>query len=462
MSELDSAGFYHHISDQFTVNEKFYAHESKSIASGFLTSEQSPISLFDKLIEMQNEINALKEQIAGTLGELAVKIQYEDGTVESVQNGTVKQIFAGYYTDDVADLQIKKGHIVTKTFKILLENEKATPLELISRLAGDRKTTAFTSTANSAFGANGNQTTVDSEVADDSYYLSQGKYDMVPVLYQNTTAAEFTSTIYLNEAPTQSAQLKGQFIYSRYKDVSNSNVLYTTQNEDSADTSGAIAYEYGMYDILTASVTGGPAESFIWTGTWDVNDDPVVTTPSILSTAGVTYNNNIFLHGDHPDINGLSSPVYNNVYASGANHVQSKAAKVNGIQTAYFYDNSLARTTKMAFEPNDQYLLGGKSCGAYLFLSPLSIDSIVVDADNTSGKYLVKNGENNAVAIDVVFQYRMTDYGGASESSLGFVGGIATQPISNLTYSKRIGLDILDSANNKFSFDLEVFAKYTA
>ena len=462
MSELDSMGFYQHIGDQFTVNEKFYAHESKSIASGFLTSEQSPISLFDKLIEMQNEINALKEQIAGTLGELAVKIQYEDGTVESVQNGTVKQIFAGYYTDDVADLQIKKGHIVTKTFKILLENEKATPLELISRLAGDRRQPVYTSTVNSNFGVNGNQSTLDSEVADDSFYLSQGKYDMVPVLYQNTTASEFASTSYLNEAPTQSAQLKGQFIYSRYKDVSNSNVLYTTQNEDSADTSGAIAYEYGMYDILTANVNGGPAESFIWTGTWDVNNDPVVTTTSILSTAAVTYNDNIFLHGDHPDINGLSSPVYNDIYANGANHIQSKAAKKNGIQTAYFYDNSLARTTKMAFEPNDQYLLGGKSCGAYLFLSPLSIESIVVDADNTSGKYIVKNGENNAVAIDVVFQYRMTDYGGASEASLGFIGGIAAQPISNLTYSKRIGLDILDSESNKFSFDLEVFAKYTA
>ena len=465
LDELQSAGVYQHVNDSFTVNEKYFSHESKSIASGFLTSEQSPISLFDKLIEMQNEINALKEQIAGTLGELAVKIQKEDGTVEAVQNGTVKQIFAGYYTDEVADLQIKKGHIVTKTFKIILENEKATPLELISRLAGDRKQPVYTSTASSNFGVNGNQATVDSEVADDAFYLSQGKYDMVPALYQNTTAPEFASEIYLNEAPTQSAQLKGQFIYSRFKDVSNSSALYTTDNIDTSDTSGAIAYEYGMYDIATASISGGPTDSFIWVGSWDVNNDPEVTTPSILSTAlpaGVTYNNSILLHGDHPDINGLSAPVYNDIYDNGANHVQSKAAGINGTQTAYFYDNSVGRTVKMAFEPNDQYLLGGKSCGAYLFMSPLSIDTIKVDADNTSGKYIVKTGESNAVSIDVVFQYRMTDYGGASEASLGFVGGIANQQISNLTYSKKIGLDILDSENNKFSFDLEVFAKYTA
>lgn len=463
IGELESAGMYTHMSDQFTVNEKFFAHESSSIASGFLTSEQSPISLFDKLVQMQNEINALKEQIAGTLGELAVKIQYEDGTVESVQNGTVKQIFAGYYTDDVADLQIKKGHIVTKTFKILLENEKATPLELISRLAGDRKQPVYTSTANSNFGVNGNQATVDSEVSDDSFYLSQGKYDQVPVLYQNTTAAEFASQIYLNEAPTQSAQLKGQFIYSRFKDISNSNTLYSVIDQDTADTSGAITYEYGMYDILSANISGGPVgDSFVWTGTWDGNNNPIVTSTSILSIASVPYNGSILLHGDHPDINGLSSPSYVSIYNNGANHVQSKSAKINGIQTAYFYDLSEARTAKMAFEPNDQYLLGGKSCGAYLFMSPLSIDSISVDADNTSGKYIVKNGESNAVSIDVVFQYRMTDYGGTSTSGVGFVGGIQGQPISNLTYSKRIGLDVLDSESNKFSFDLEVFAKYTA
>ena len=30
----------------------------------------------------------------------------------------------------------------------------------------------------------------------------------------------------------------------------------------------------------------------------------------------------------------------------------------------------------------------------------------------------------------------------------------------NLTYSKRIGFDILDSNDNLYSFDIEIFAKY--
>jgi hypothetical protein len=59
----------------------------------------------------------------------------------------------------------------------------------------------------------------------------------------------------------------------------------------------------------------------------------------------------------------------------------------------------------------------------------------------------------------------MTDYFGVTASggvdtSTGRIGGKNTNPISNLTYSKTIGLDIFDSNENQFSFDLEVFAKY--
>lgn len=456
VDELETAGMYTHINDAFIVNEKYYAHEAQNIASGFLTAEQSPVSLFEKLIEMQKEIDALKEKIAGTVGELAVKIQFEDGTVESVQNGTAKQIFAGYYTDEVADLQIKKGHIVTKTFKIILENEKATPLELISRLAGDRKVTAPISTVSSNFGPN-TAGAVAPEVADDAYYLSQGKYDLVPSLYQNTSATEFASTNYLNEAPNQSAQLKGQFAYSRFKNIANSEDLYATTNLDASNTIAAIDHEYSLYDLSSVTLPAVP-NSYVWNGTWSSNQ-PVATAVDTVNGQSLNYDNGIHMHIDHPVLQTTSN--FNQVFGGGANIVQSKGASFNNKQMAYFYDQPAGRTVKMAFEPNDQYLLGGKSCGAYLFMSPLSIESLSVDADNTSGKYVVKNGESNAISIDVIFQYRMTDYAGA-EANLGYVGGIESNPLSNLTYSKRIGIDILDTDNNLFAFDLEVFAKYTA
>lgn len=119
------------------------------------------------------------------------------------------------------------------------------------------------------------------------------------------------------------------------------------------------------------------------------------------------------------------------------------------------------RTLKMSFDANDQYLLGGRSCGSYLFLSPTNTDSLLVDGDNKFGRKYVTTGEANAVSIDVVFQYRMTDYAGDNPASdVGRVGGQLGTNITNLTYAKRIGIDIFDSDSEQFSFDLEVFAKY--
>ena len=128
----------------------------------------------------------------------------------------------------------------------------------------------------------------------------------------------------------------------------------------------------------------------------------------------------------------------------------------------------------MSFEDNDQFLLGGRSCGAYLFLSPTRVGSLSVDGDNKFGKRKIGKVDTKQVnsltakspniTVDVVFQYRMTDYFGVTgtgvDTSSGRLGGLNTNQISNLTYSKKIGLDLFDTGDNQFSFDLEVFAKY--
>ena len=55
----------------------------------------------------------------------------------------------------------------------------------------------------------------------------------------------------------------------------------------------------------------------------------------------------------------------------------------------------------------------------------------------------------------------MTDYFGNNETiDTGRIGGLARLAFNNLTYTKKIGLDIFDKHGEQFSFDLEVFAKY--
>ena len=77
---------------------------------------------------------------------------------------------------------------------MLLENTKATKLELVSRLVGDRNLPAYRSTtAGSAIADNGfgviendnNVADADVKISSDNYYTSEGKYDLVPIQYQN-------------------------------------------------------------------------------------------------------------------------------------------------------------------------------------------------------------------------------------------------------------------------------------
>lgn len=547
--ELTSKGVFSHINDSFSANEKYYAHSATSIASGFLSAEQKPISVYDKIAELEAQIAGLKDTVEVEIGELIVKIMDEDGTVTVINNDTKNEIFAGYYTDEVASLTIKKGHIVTKTFKLLLENTKATKLELVSRLIGDRNLPAYRSTSTiSTISSNGfgvklndsGNTDVDNKVSSDNYYTSEGKYDLVPIQYQNIDNTSISSYDLLAEAPYQSAQRRGQFVYSRFMDIANQNPLYTT--ESLLDTTGGgnsfINYEYslnyadfqGTDSVTLESVTGdGDSVDFIWTGTFgrsslgvsanaDISSDfssSKVDVCSIGTIGAANYNNGLFLHKDHPDLENLYQDLQDNgssnnanvtvaeqqtniqtlvnnalytmpipsTYATGTSYVYSglaigssfspsainanKATKQLAFQKTSNLITEGDRTFKMSFDANDQYLLGGRSCGAFLFLSPINLNTLKVGGDTRQSRKNIKKKVGNldsssALSVDIVFQYRMTDYfGNDSDSDIGRVGGQAKLRFPNLTYTKKIGLDIFDKYDQQFSFDLEVFAKYS-
>jgi hypothetical protein len=518
--DLESKGVYSHIGDSFIANEKYFAHEATSIASGFLSPEQTPISLFDKLTALQNEVNSLQETISGIKGELTVKLVSEEGTVTNINKNTNNKVFAGYYSEEVADLTVKKGHIVTKTFKLLLENTNATQLELIARIVGDRDLPAYrsSSSASSAvingFGINPDvNASINNKVIDDTYYTTEGKYDIAPIQYQNLSQGEdsitYEGSTYNYAAPYQSSQRRGQFIYSRFADIANDRELYIVnpinQNGNIFD------YEYGTsYSVAATSLTGNATSSdYVWAGSFGIAADNALNTPTgtydlsvafsgnVIDVASVgssgiigttAYDAGIFLHKDHPDLVNLYSSYTNSASSSSAMTAAEMNTAVASINDNALYTMSIlatydgdaidgkkqlgyrstllpngidTRTLKMSFDTNDQYLLGGKSCGSYLFLSPTNTDSFLVDGDNKFGRKYVQTGETNAVSIDVVFQYRMSDYAGNNPATdTGRIGGLLGTNLSNLTYAKRIGIDIFDSDSEQFSFDLEVFAKY--
>lgn len=516
--ELESRGVYDHIGDSFAANEKYFAHTATSIASGFLSPEQTPITLFDKLTQLQNEVTSLQETISGIKGELTIKLVTEEGTVISINKNTNNKVFAGYYTDEIADLTVKKGHIVTKTFKLLLENTNATQLELIARIIGDRSLPTFRSsvtgsdTITNGFGVDPASTAIPEKVINDVYYTTEAKYDVVPVQYQNVDSTSLALIFGANGleynylAPYQSAQRRGQFIYSRFMDISNENKLYA--DSPLVTPSNSISdYEYLLsYDSTTLpAITGtGTGSDYIWNGSFGTYTTAYnvsgafstskVNVTGVSNITSTSYDNGIYLHKEHPDLSNLYTSYQSSVAISSAMtdaevtsilqaQIDSAAIgtmsitstisseETNGkLQLGYKHSDGLIgtigginydRTLKMSFDANDQYLLGGKSCGSYLFMSPINPDSLLVDGDNKFGRKYVTTGETNSVSIDLVFQYRMTDYAGNDNANdVGRVGGIMSNTINNLTYAKRIGIDTFDADGEQFSFDVEVFAKY--
>jgi hypothetical protein len=103
---------------------------------------------------------------------------------------------------------------------------------------------------------------------------------------------------------------------------------------------------------------------------------------------------------------------------------------------------------KLGFTENDRFLIGKYTCGAYLFLGPPTASSIQVEGSTALASRYVEQGVENSINIPLIFQFRSTDY-------LGNIGGyrLNGNP-SNITYQKKIGIDIQVRNSAPFSFDL--------
>ena len=514
--DLESVGVYKHVGESFTVGSQTFAHSANTIASGFITDAQAPITVYEKLLALQNEVLSLRAVIEKTTGELLVRIIDENGNVTPVTNNSTVQLFAGYYSQEIPAVN-GKGAIVTKNFKIELSNTKATDLELISRIVGDTTQPAPVSTNNTKFGLG---TGTPDPVYNSDYYRDEAKYDLVPVIYQNINNL---NTDYINSGPDQSSQLKGQFIYSRFKNIANDDNLYVIDKEginndgnintvsDYGTNSAYDKYEYGISYIFSTvpqdtinpefknfsgvgvtttaytPISGSPND-FVWNGGFSgATPQKVAIGTQITYTQ---YSNGIYLHVDHPLLktyndglvpgstlkqiasNGLiGMPKTASLRATDAHGKKQTPLRIIDTISTTITDPitnivtnvpGLRQTGKAGFSPEDQYLLGGRSCGSFLYISPLNVNSLVVDSSNKSGKKLIPGGSANAVSVDLVYQYRMTDYYGPKATGTGRVGGILDNTFTNLSYAKKIGIDIIDFGNNDFKFDVEVTSKYAA
>jgi hypothetical protein len=458
--DLTARGLDKHLSDAFTNVDRYYAHTSTSIASGFFDNAGKALNLFQKLIAIDNELASLKALVARAKGTLAVYIR-ADNNLFKVKNGSTVRLFAGYYTDLVnLSNPANQGKIVTKTFSIELRNEAATPLELASIVNGGLSVQPPTNLAPGVTG---------------DYELNR-IYHKTPIALTSVTPSDVPTNVtggFIHTSAFQSGNARGQFIYPRYKSVGlNENLYFPATGTSYNQTISTIGTQGG----LTGPSNNGILIPF---GT-NVQGNP---NPNIWNqSTGPSGNGNLTefcVHRNHPALTGtfsrssLLNPVNSTtglmIYPA-IRHTAGFEADVNsnrtvgGVMTAHFQQmeftpglnapanstNDFAFPYKIGFDEEDEWLVGKYTCGAYLYMAPVSHSSVQVEGTTALAKKDLLFGEENAITVPVIFQFRTLD-------KLNLIGGfrIGNQP-RNIVYSKKIGLDIKVRNEELFSFDIIV------
>ena len=139
-NELSSRGLDEHLSDQITIDNKVYHHDSNSILSGFRDSNGNSLDLFTYLQSLQDRIKILEEKIDRAKGELEIVV-LRNNQEFLISNGseTTFNIECEDYLEKFTQVGAPSGRVyqnniyVIKDFVIRIKNKSTTsPLGLLS------------------------------------------------------------------------------------------------------------------------------------------------------------------------------------------------------------------------------------------------------------------------------------------------------------------------------------------
>jgi len=504
---LIARGLDTHLANQFTTGDKFFAHKADDIASGFFTNEGNVINLYEQLNALKTALEGVQQALSKDSGVIKVSVIDSSGTVVDVNNGDTVSLFAGYYKDQIKDTTggttvYREGKIITKQYVISIQNTSSTQLELISLLYGGMSEIATASDPTA--------------YPTDDYHVNR-RYDQVPISVIQNNVPVIGS---FNQAPSsQSGQVKSQYINSRIRNYGLSEEMYFQQNLDlgtltQTDEPYTLAASYATSAVATAyigqtisgtripfnwghylpfmpqaSIPGSSTDSRVWNGTTASsgagNGGGRLTEFCIskqhphISTLGASFAYSV------PNLIDFFRPVFNGgVPATAATRQKllpfahalhfetsvsedtnvfgvkyySQAARVTPVSTegiASNLRNDSNYPIKLGFTENDEYLIGKYTCGAYLFMSPQNYQAASVEGNFPSrSSKSIKSGAENAINIPVIFQYRCSD-------QIGKIGGHRQLgDLTNVKYTKKIGIDIILKDDSPFSFDIEVSTQY--
>ena len=510
-----------HMASSFYTNDKYFAHTAENITSGFLSPEQTPITLYDKLQELQSQINMIIEKINQTVGDITVNLidNSDEQKVYTLNEGGTTYINAGDYVSAIKNLDDdkKNGAIVTKIFYLDISTDAQSGLFLLSKLTGDR----FSMCPSTIKDRNGNiiKTAVDGgnsyvdydnvitlSTTSGSYYYEQGRYDLVPINLTNPEVIDFQIG---SPSMYQSAQCRGQFVYSRFRNIGDTFDMYANTMVDNKPVfkydakfaESEVTYEHTRIGVTPEEIN---AEDEEWkieyqqlTGstksTNSLNDSvfkilnrlPKTWIKGETATTGSRYNKRTLVRatrlyeGDPEDvvknINRISSrlekltatnsstytiiPKIQSAY--GFSDWGSYIDSIGGNELSSFdgdHDPTFFTTHKIGYEDKDRYAKNSETCNSYLFLSPVNHNEIQVDGDTLDSSKSLSAGET--LKVPIIYQFRMTDYNGYIFGNKKLKE--SSTIVKNTKYANIIGIDIWTDRNalKPKQYDIIIYSTY--
>ena len=473
--ELSAQGLNQHLSEQFTTNNKTFYHTANGIASGFFGADGSVVSLYQKLIDLQNQVDALRAAVTKSVGQINVEIVSSDLQIPtgSILPGSVISIEVPSYSSQFTNsLTTDAGKISSTVLSLKISNVASSPLELASLLPG-----ALSVKVN------------DSTPPLPGYYQNL-RYDQVPMSQTALSPGDIIGptgspdNMSTSQAPPYaSANLYSQWLYPRFKNVGGDQSLYVENNAPYAsnyDYAGAIPVNGNSlipHNPALISPTGslsGGSNSLVWVGGYTgatgaktpIGNGPLsefcihTSHPALNNGAGTgfdelvkpNYSNGSIVYPAFRQSLYFQTDTNSNDYYKQLGYSQVSTPFVTGVSGSNRTDAMYAQ--KLGFDPNDEYLIGKYSCGAYLFLAPPTNSSIQVSGSSSLSSTIIGTGTSNSILVPVIFQFRAVD-------KLGYVGGFRLAGnLTNIVYSKTIGIDIKPRYSDTFSFDIQLTGRY--
>jgi len=407
-------GITEHVSESFKERDKYFAHTAMKIASGFLTPEQTTISVFDVLLELKNSISGINSILSKKTLMPTVEIINEENIYQIQKLSTIR-LFAGYYTDNVNMADTAEfGKIVEKVFYIRISNKQNQVLELYSKMPGTRTQQIHDR--------------VDSIFSD------------IPLMVTSKTGVQLSNI---------TLQRYGQIIYARQLDISedvNSPLYVKPASKSNTNPTDNADVDYKL-----------AANAIVWDGSQLREVHIKETSPS---------KNYVVVSNKHPywknSANNAKLIAEDMVRAKQFTVIdkeqlhQPQFGLINDNAVIKFANDSYEIVNTPGFAVNDRYLIGYNSCGARLFIRLSDISMIQTNGNAASSYRTLDVGDNSAILIPVVFQYRMAD-------ALGRVDGDTQKTVNdNFEYVKKLSLEMQLGTEESFKFDIEVSAKFRA